>query len=198
VTRTILACVAVALVAGATTATAASLITSADIKNGSIRNADIKKGTISQKSLTPEIQALLAQVRADGGIPGPPGPKGDKGDAGAPGANGANGAPGANGTNGADGAPGVANLVTARSQATWTTGVTLQQQASVACPDGKVALGGGFEPGDAAAAGQLTIVTSAPVQAAGERPTGWLVSGFNSGAQEVTVRAHVICANVGS
>jgi hypothetical protein len=174
VKRTILACVAVALVAGATTATAASLITSADIKNGSIRNKDIKKGTISQKSLTPEIQALLAQVRADGGIPGPPGAKGDKGD---------------------PGAPGVANLEHAHAQQSWTGDTLTLQQASVACPAGKVALGGGFET-DGSAPGQPTIVTSSPTQSGGgQDPNGWLVEGY-TGTPGAIVRAHVICANV--
>ena len=49
--RAIIACVIVALVAGATSATAAKLITGKDIKNGSVTGADIKKGSISNEDI---------------------------------------------------------------------------------------------------------------------------------------------------
>ena len=49
--RTIFACVIIALIAGATTATAATLITGSDIKNGSITGADIKNPAIGNEEL---------------------------------------------------------------------------------------------------------------------------------------------------
>jgi hypothetical protein len=92
VRRTIIACVVVALVAGATSATAAKLITGDDIKDGSITgadihnptitNKDIKKGTIIKKKLSKAVQDALEQ---QGGPAGPKGDKGAKGDKGDPG-----------------------------------------------------------------------------------------------------------------
>jgi hypothetical protein len=108
VRKTILACVAVALVAGTTTATAASLITSEDIKNGTIRSTDIKKGAISASRLSSDVQAALDEA----GRAGPPGKDGatvygPKGDTGAQGPQGERGAPGRDGV-GLQGAPGAA------------------------------------------------------------------------------------------
>ncbi|HYH61936.1 MAG TPA: hypothetical protein VD766_08725 [Solirubrobacterales bacterium] len=96
--RTVIACVIVALVAGATSATAAKLITGKDIKNGSVTGADIEKGSISneqiangkiyKKKLSKAVRDQLNATGATGGTPGlpgppgPPGPKGDKGDKG--------------------------------------------------------------------------------------------------------------------
>jgi hypothetical protein len=82
--KTIAVCAVVALGVGATSATAGSLITSANIKDG----------TIKVRDLSPSLQAKLK-------LAGKPGPQG------ATGANGANGQPGANGQNGRDGRDGV-------------------------------------------------------------------------------------------
>lgn len=104
--QTIVACAVTALVVGGGSATAASLITSAQIKDGTVQNRDIKKGAISLNRLTPGVQAL---IRAGAVTPlsgQSVGAKGDKGDPGAPGQPGAGGAPGSNGTNGTNGAPG--------------------------------------------------------------------------------------------
>ncbi len=60
------------IVAGAGTATAARLITSADIKNGTIKGKDIKAGTIGEKNLSADVKAKLNSG-------GPQGPKGDPG-----------------------------------------------------------------------------------------------------------------------
>ena len=60
------------IVAAAGTATAAKLITSADIKNGTIKGEDIKKGTIGEKRLSEGVKAKLNSG-------GPQGPKGDPG-----------------------------------------------------------------------------------------------------------------------
>jgi hypothetical protein len=84
VRKTIVACVLVALAVGATTATAAKLITGKDIQNGSITGKDIARKSIGKKKLTRAVQRALAKQ----GVPGPrgpAGPKGDKGDKGDPG-----------------------------------------------------------------------------------------------------------------
>jgi hypothetical protein len=109
VRKTILACVAVALVVGTTSATAASLITSEDIANGTIRASDIRKGTISENRLSSGVRELLRKV----GLPGPAGKDGatvygPQGEAGPHGPQGERGAPGRDGIGlqGAQGAPG--------------------------------------------------------------------------------------------
>lgn len=91
--KTILVGVVVALVAGAASATAASLITSKDIQDGSIRARDIKPGTLGEGRLTARLRAKLNRTAAQGsqGVPGPaggqgaPGPQGNPGPQGAPG-----------------------------------------------------------------------------------------------------------------
>jgi hypothetical protein len=106
VKKTIVACVAVALIAGTTTATAASLITSKDIKNGTIQASDIKKGTISASRLSSGLRKALGTA----GHTGPAGKDGatvygPKGDVGPQGPQGERGAPGRDGA-GNDGAAG--------------------------------------------------------------------------------------------
>jgi hypothetical protein len=93
VRKTILACAAVALIVGTTSATAATLITGKQIKNGTITAEDIKRGSLTGSRLAPGLRERLQAVGAQGGpaLPGPAGargeagPKGDKGDKGAQG-----------------------------------------------------------------------------------------------------------------
>jgi hypothetical protein len=88
--KSIIACVAVALVVGSTSATAATLITGKQIKNGTITAQDIKRGSINASRLSSGLRDRLPQVGATGrpsipgaaGAKGDGGPKGDKGDAG--------------------------------------------------------------------------------------------------------------------
>ena len=111
--RLIIACVATALIAGAATATAGSLITSRDIQDRSIRGRDIARGTIPSNRLSAGVRRQLAQrgsaqsqspgAPGAGGAPGANGTNGAQGPQGAPGANGANGQ---NGQDGAQGPPG--------------------------------------------------------------------------------------------
>jgi hypothetical protein len=66
-------------------ATAASLITSAKIKNGSIRGKDIAKRTITMDRLSRSVQQAIGKA-GTAGLAGASGAKGDKGDTGATGA----------------------------------------------------------------------------------------------------------------
>jgi hypothetical protein len=83
--KTVAVCAMVALGISAASATAASLITSANIKDGSILNRDIHRGTISENRLTQGLRAKINRLAQ-------------------PGKNGINGAPGAPGAKGQDGA----------------------------------------------------------------------------------------------
>jgi len=92
--KTVLACVVVALITGATTATAASLITSKDIKAGAVKQRDLAAGV--------KRKLNGSQVGAQGapGLPGPAGPAGPKGDTGAQGQQGNQGPEGPQGPEG--------------------------------------------------------------------------------------------------
>ncbi len=92
--KTVGVCAVVALTVGATSATAASLITS----------ANIKEGTIKMRDLSPSLQKKIKKANA--ATAGVNGTNGAKGDAGANGTNGANGLDGAAGANGVAGATG--------------------------------------------------------------------------------------------
>ena len=80
--KSILACVAVALVVGATSATAATLVTGKQIKNGTITAADIKRGTINASRLTTPCagSSTASALRAARPAPGAKGDSGSKGD----------------------------------------------------------------------------------------------------------------------
>ena len=99
--KTILACAAVALVAGTTSATAASLMTGKDVKDGSLTGRDLKDGSVKAADLAKGLRTRIDRVGAQGGGPGLPGPagapgaKGDKGEKGDPGQKGDKGDNGA-------------------------------------------------------------------------------------------------------
>ena len=91
----------VALLIAGGSATAASLITSSDIKDESIQNRDIKKKAITMSRLAQTTQDKINKA----GTPGPKGNTGATGAKGDPGAPGPKGDPGAPGPKGDPGAP---------------------------------------------------------------------------------------------
>jgi hypothetical protein len=74
------AVVAVAL-GGAVTATAADLITGADIQNGSVKGADLKNGSVKKKDLAKGVRDAIT-AKGAAGPAGPQGPAGRQGPAG--------------------------------------------------------------------------------------------------------------------
>jgi hypothetical protein len=78
--KTLAAVVATALLVGGTTATAATLIGSKQIKDNSIQSKDVKNGTLKKADLAPGTA-----VRGPQGPAGPAGPAGAKGETGAQG-----------------------------------------------------------------------------------------------------------------
>jgi hypothetical protein len=94
--KSILACLAVALIVGASSATAATLITGKQIKNGTITAADIKRGSINSSRLSQGLRDRLSPVGSQGkpALPGATGDHGDKGDKGDHGDKGDKGDPG--------------------------------------------------------------------------------------------------------
>jgi hypothetical protein len=217
VRKTIVACVAVALIVGATSATAATLITGKQIKDGTITADDIKRGSINKSRLAGRLQNAIEGVGAQG-RPAVPGAAGVKGDAGGKGDKGDKGDKGVAGLESDGPYPGATDLGTLPGQGDnsgdmWAAGGT-RQTSWVQCAPGKTALGGGFhlaaDAGDAAAKA-VQVVVSEPTQinagavvyepidgdAAGSiKPNGWLVQGFNDGTGPVVVRPWVVCADV--
>lgn len=102
--KAVLACLATTLVVGATSATAASLITGAKVKDRSLTGRDIAKSTIKASNLSKAVRRKLAATGSAqspipgaagrDGAPGAQGPAGDRGPAGADGVDGADGAVG--------------------------------------------------------------------------------------------------------
>ena len=102
--KTITAVVITGVVCSAGSATASSLITSAQIKDGTIANRDIRSGTIAEERLDGELRAKINRLPQNGrdgsnGSNGSSGTNGAKGDRGDRGENGRDGKDGRDGTN---------------------------------------------------------------------------------------------------
>ena len=67
---------------GAGTATAAKMITGADVANGTLTGSDIMNGTVKKKDLSDGAQASLQGAAGPAGRAGPAGPAGPEGPAG--------------------------------------------------------------------------------------------------------------------
>jgi Collagen triple helix repeat (20 copies) len=174
VTKTLVACALTALLVGAGTATAAQLITGADVEDGSLTSADIKynslshrdirdesvlsrdihNGDVSLEDLSPWVQNKLERRGGDGedgaaGAPGPQGPMGPQGQQGPMGPQGEQGPTGPAGAPGEDGVSGYESI--GPPLAPWKVDTDPQHRDTgfhdivVNCPPGKVAISGGLE-----------------------------------------------------
>lgn len=121
-------------VVASASAAAASLITSANIKDGSIQNRDLRDGAFTLSKLrdstiaslredNAQTLARIAALEAKAGIPGPAGANGANGANGASGATGSNGSNGLNGSNGTNGTNGT-NGANGATGATGSRGAT--------------------------------------------------------------------------
>ena len=151
-------------------AVAASLITSARIKDGTIQLKDISKKTRT---------ALKGQ-------------RGPAGAAGATGPQGAQGNPGAAGAAGAAGANGATNVVvrqgTLISVAAGASGIV-----TASCNPGERATGGG---NSISGLGGWQVIESFPTPGtAGSTPTGWRVDASNNTGSANNLVAIVVCAS---
>jgi hypothetical protein len=150
--KLVAACVATAVAVGATTATAATLITGAKVKNNSltgldikdIKSGDLKDGSIRLRDLHAEVLKAIQTGNANAGASvGNTGSAGAPGSAGANGTAGTNGTAGANGTNGTNGANGAnpATAVGASGDAGWS----FVGAPAARLIGGELRLGGGFD-----------------------------------------------------
>jgi Collagen triple helix repeat (20 copies) len=95
----VLSTAVVALLLGAGTVTAQSLIDGGDVKDGSLTGKDVKNKSLTKKDFKGSVRGARGLTGPQGaqGVPGaqgPQGPQGPKGDTGAPGAQGQTGAQG--------------------------------------------------------------------------------------------------------
>jgi hypothetical protein len=103
---------------------------------------------------------------------------------------------------------GVTGLVTARADVVWKGNESTRQAASVSCPMGKYAVGGGydlvgFSTPPTYVRDNITVELSIPGasdgktinDAGGFEPDGWIVKGYNWGDQDFHVFPYVICAD---
>jgi hypothetical protein len=201
---------AVAVIGGGTAA-AKDLITGKDVKNGSLRGADVENGslhsadvadgTLRIKDLTDAAVKTL-QKNGTKGDTGPQGPKGDTGAQGPKGSTGAQGPKGDTGAPGQDGKDGVSGYEVRSYDYALVSGGGI---ATMTCPVGKLALGGGYWfKDDSAMTDGLSVVRSMPgrMDWTTNEPIpgdnrGWIVqankpTNVNPGALTV----YVVCATV--
>jgi hypothetical protein len=101
------------VIAAAGTATAATLITGADVKNGSLTGADVKNGSLSGSDVRNRSLGISdISLSARNALHGQRGAAGSNGTAGAKGATGASGVTGSTGSSGATGATGAPGTTT--------------------------------------------------------------------------------------
>jgi hypothetical protein len=192
---TIIACVAlVAALAG--TATAAGLITGAQVQNGSLSGLDLRTGSVggvdvTNGSLTTfdihdhtlrAVDFAPGVLKAGAGAPGSAGPQGP------PGPPGRQGPPGQNGQ---QGSPGLAGLEIVTLESPDSSANT--KQLNVSCPGSKKVVGGGANL--FGAEGDVALDENNPGNA-----TSWHAKGveINGTLNSWKLTAYAICANVAS
>jgi collagen triple helix repeat protein len=180
----------------------ANAINSSRVRNGSLRSADFAAGQIPAGARGPQ------GLRGADGATGPAGPAGADGADGADGQNGATGATGAQGiqgvqgergatgATGATGAQGIQGIQGPPGTSGWQI-VTASLQNTTAnhfvyayCPEGKVAIGGGYGNSQASSS-DLEVYSSRPFGS-----SAWYVSAHYENDDNWTTTAYVICANV--
>jgi hypothetical protein len=192
---TIIACAAL-LAALAGTATAAGLITGAQVQNGSLGGLDLRNGSVggidvTNGSLTTvdvhdhtlrAIDFAPGVLKTGGGVSGPVGPQGPPGPV---------GPQGPAGPAGPQGSPGLAavEIVTAESPHSSANSKTLD----IGCPGSKKLIGGGARLYNAG--GDVALDESYPKDATTWRATGDEV---NATVTSWWVIGYAICANVAS
>jgi hypothetical protein len=164
----------VALGIGASSATAASMIGSSQVKDNSLTTKDIKNGTLSVADLSAAARASL---------------KGSRGPAGATGATGLGGSPGVQGPAGGFDPAKVSYVTGPKVNVPASSAGNPGAGLSVAkCPTGTKVVGGGYYFSYANAG--ITVETSGPL----DDGTGWLAGFGNAGSAVGGATAYAVCA----
>lgn len=175
-TITICATFAVLTIAGS--ATAARLITGADIKNNTVSSVDIKDRT---------IQVGDFSLDAGRALQGPEGPTGDRGP------QGPRGEPGPAGTGGSGALTGLQRVTASFPSSAIPGFVNHQASGAVDCPAGRYAIADGHAfTAQETVAQPITLVGLAPTGAT--LPTG--VQGSATSGRSFTLTLDVVCANI--
>jgi hypothetical protein len=183
---------------GSVSATAGSLIGSADIRDGGVHKADVGRnavgasellnGSVNQNKLSAGVLDMLkatgmpGPTGADGadgadGLEGPQGPEGPEGPEGPQGQAGQDGAPGE---------PGISNYVQKRVTRALPGGGT-NTEAVVFCPAGASPLSGGYSINSS---DEAHVIRSSPT------PKGWSVVFEVPGESEISAQLWAVCATV--
>ena len=155
------------------------------LKKAAVRSRQLQDGGVRSADLSAEVRELIATA-----VTGPAGPAGDTGPVGpagpAGGPVGPEGAQGPAGPEGPAGPAGVSGYQVVNDSSTLAGGGT--KSVNVACPAGKVAVGGG-----ARSETQVTLAGSYPSDAG----SGWTSSVSRGGKAKgaYTVTAFAVCAN---
>ncbi|HEX2303103.1 MAG TPA: hypothetical protein VHH57_05720 [Gaiella sp.] len=175
----LLAALALAVTGTATAGKVKQMFTGANVVNGSLTGLDIKKASLGGALI--KKNTLLASHFKAGQLPaGPQGPQGPQG---------------AQGAQGPQGSPGLAGreIVSAST----ITSSSNTKFLVLACPAGKVALGGGGQvlyPAGNWAGSEVALSSSLP------NGSGWVVRAIEAGAVAAPgtwqLEGHVVCAAV--
>ena len=124
-------------------------IRSADIRNGGVRSVDLRDGGVAWKDLRTGVKKRINAPGPAGavGSTGEQGDAGAKGDTGAQGPQGPRGTAGSNGTAGTNGFSGYEVVSGAGVVFSGEGNRYTRKSMTAACPDDKVAIGGGFKSG---------------------------------------------------
>jgi hypothetical protein len=186
--RTLLAVAATALAVGASSATAATVITSSQIKDGSIQNRDIRPAVLTMSRLAPTTQELInAKHLGPAGPTGPVGPKGEPGTPGGPA--GPQGPAGATGPAGPQGPKGIGDVKTYTNASANNT--SPGKTATATCPSNRTVVGGGYSTNILST--ELVLRSLHPLSTRGYTVDVYEGPGFQSNIAW-SVTAYAICA----
>lgn len=173
-------------VAISSTATAAFMVGSNQIKNNAVKAKHIKKNAVKPRHIKKNA-VRPRHIKKNAIKPGHLSPgaladlKGEKGDRGPTGF-------GLRGPKGEKGDPGLNNRTLAKYQFTLAAGET--RVVGATCPVGSVALGGGFWAQNY----DLDVISNQPSTSS---PRRWNVAAKNTGSTNAILEAHAVCAEIG-
>ena len=183
---TVIACVAL-VVACTGTATAATLITSQQIKNNSLTTKDVRNESLRGGDV--KDGSLRARDFQAGELP--------RGPAGATGATGPQGAPGPQGARGPQGEPGLSGLETVYSESPFDS--TSEKSVSATCPDGKRVISTGYDLAGGKTGAHPDVLTDVVVDNLGFYGSAAYVDAYEEDATAAAwpVIVSALCARVG-
>jgi Collagen triple helix repeat (20 copies) len=179
------------------TATAALVMTGAQIKNGTITGKDLRNRTLGTNKLSKKALSSLKGQRGPAGSQGVAGVQGPKGDTGAAGAQ------------GPKGDTGVADITTRTAGIAFTANGSMGEtkDGAAMCQAGESVVGGGYRlPGGSIGVGSGVVPIFAAVQSRpangsgepalnGQQPRGWYVEAQKGTDTDGTVAITVLCSS---